>query len=137
MLLQFLLPALPDDDYAITVATLDAQPNLSVHDKLATLRNREDMLRIARATEDKALAAKQSALLQKSRDGTKCKFCNRGPHDTDDCEFRRMFNEVMEAFTRKQIRRAYKSDRRGYSQRRDQNPKKLVQSNHKKAAQPN
>jgi hypothetical protein len=48
-----------------------------------------------------------------------------------------MFNKVIEAFTCKQIRRAYKSDRRGYSQRRDQNPKKLVQSNHKKAAQPN
>jgi hypothetical protein len=57
MLLQFLLPALPDQ-YAITVATLDAQPNLTVQDKLVALRNREDVLRVAKAAEDKALAAK-------------------------------------------------------------------------------
>ena len=57
MLLQFLLPALPDE-YAIIIATLDAQPNLSVQEKLVALRNREDVLRVVKTTEDKVLAAK-------------------------------------------------------------------------------
>ena len=131
MLLQFLLPALPDQ-YAITVATLDAQPNLTVQDKLVALRNREDVLRVTKAAEDKALAAKQSAVPKPSSDNTKCRFCQREKtHFTDECEFRKAFNEVMEAFTRKQIRRAHKSDKRVYSQKRDQYPKGSTQSTHK------
>ena len=60
-MLQFLLPALPKEDYAVTVLTLDAQPTLSVQDKLTVLKNREDVLRTEKATEE-ALAAKQSAV---------------------------------------------------------------------------
>jgi hypothetical protein len=137
MLLQFLLPALPDQ-YAITVATLDAQPNLTVQDKLVALRNREDVIRVAKAAGDKALVAKQSAVPKLSLDSTKCRFCQREKtHDTDECEFRKAFNEVMEAFTRKQIRRAHKSDKRIYSQRRDQYPKGSTQSSHKRADRSN
>jgi hypothetical protein len=55
------MPALPEE-YAITVATLDAQPNLSVQDKLVALQNREDVLRTIKNAEDKALVAKQSAV---------------------------------------------------------------------------
>ena len=75
-------------------------------------------MRVAKATEDKALVAKQSAV-PKSQDSTKCKFCRReNTHETDECEFRKAFNDVMEAFTRKQIRRAHQSDKRVHSQRR-------------------
>ena len=101
MLLQFLLPALPDQ-YAITVATLDAQPNLTVQDKLVALRNREDVLRVTKAAEDKALTAKQSVVPKPSSDNTKCRFCQREKtHFTDEYEFHKAFNEVIEAFTRK------------------------------------
>jgi hypothetical protein len=55
------MPALPEE-YATTVATLDAQPNLSVQDKLVALQNREDVLRTIKNAEDKALVAKQSAV---------------------------------------------------------------------------
>jgi hypothetical protein len=55
------MPALLEE-YAITVATLDAQPNLSVQDKLVALQNREDVLRTIKNAEDKALVAKQSAV---------------------------------------------------------------------------
>ena len=109
MLLQFLLPALPEE-FAITVATLDAQPNLSVQDKLVALRNREDVVRVAKAVEDKALAAKQSAVPKQEK---KCDFCHRGAHETDECQFWKAFNEVMEAFVRKQIKRPYGSGNRG------------------------
>jgi hypothetical protein len=68
MLLQFLMPALPEE-YAITVATLDAQPYLSVQDKLVALRNREDVLRTIKNAEDKALAAKQSAVPKQLQQG--------------------------------------------------------------------
>jgi Reverse transcriptase (RNA-dependent DNA polymerase)/gag-polypeptide of LTR copia-type len=129
-LLQFLLPALPDE-YAITVATLDAQPNLTVQDKLVALRNREDVLRVAKAAEDKALAAKQSAVPKQSQDDSKCKFCQRGKHDTDECAFRKAFDEIMDAVTRKQIRRAHSSDKRGNPQKRD-HPKKSTHSSTKK-----
>ena len=112
MLLQFLLPALPDE-YAVTIATLDAQPNLSVQDKLVALRNREDVIRVAKAIEDKALAAKQSAVPRSDIEGSaiKCGFCRRGPHDTDKCQFQKAFDEIMEAFARKHIRRQYKGKR--------------------------
>jgi len=111
MLLQFLLPSLPDD-FAITVATLDAQPNLTVQEKLVALRNREDVLRISKAAEDKALAAKESAV-PIIGNSIKCKFCHqKRVHDTDNCEFRKAFNDVMDTFTRKQIRRARQSDKR-------------------------
>lgn len=112
MLLQFLLPALPDE-YAITIATLDAQPNLSVQDKLIALRNREDVIRVAKAIEDKALAAKQSAVPKPDNEGStiRCGFCRRRPHDTDKCQFQKAFNEVIEAFARKQIRRPYRGKR--------------------------
>ena len=51
------MPALLED-YVVTVTTLDVQPNLSVHDKLVVLRNREDVLCMIKNVEDKALAAK-------------------------------------------------------------------------------
>jgi hypothetical protein len=89
MLLQFLLPALPDE-YAVTVATLDAQPNLSVQDKLVALRNREDVVRVAKAIEDKALAAKDSAVPKQGKDDdtrAKCDFCKRGLYTKDKCLF--------------------------------------------------
>jgi hypothetical protein len=108
------------------------QPNLSVQDKLVALRNREDVLRVVRAAEDKALAAKQSIVLKQSRDSTKCKFCQRGPYNTDDYEFRKTFNKVIEAFAHKQIRRLYKSDRCVYSQKRDQYLKGSIQPSYKK-----
>ena len=57
MLLQFLMPALPHE-YAVTVSTLDAQPHLTVHDKLVALRNRQDVLYTIKTVEDKALTAK-------------------------------------------------------------------------------
>jgi len=101
MLLQFLLPTLPDR-YAITVATLDAQPNLSVQDKLVALRNREDVLRVAKATKDKALVAKQSTVPKSPIDSTKYKFCRReNTYDTNKCEFYKAFNKVIEVFTYK------------------------------------
>jgi hypothetical protein len=114
MLLQFLLPALPDE-YAITVATLDAQPNLSVQDKLVALRNREDVVRVAKAIEDKALAAKDSAVPKQGNTdaGAKCDFCQRGIHNNDKCPFQKAFNEVIEAVMRKQTRRPIDS-RRNY-----------------------
>jgi hypothetical protein len=63
MLLQFLLPALPEG-YAVTVTTLDVQPNLSVYDKLTALRNREDALRSIKDAEDKALKQKRVLFLK-------------------------------------------------------------------------
>jgi bacterioferritin (cytochrome b1) len=48
---------LPKEDYAITVLILDAQPTLSIQDKLMILKNREDILRTEKATEE-ALAVK-------------------------------------------------------------------------------
>ena len=57
MLLQFLILALLED-YTVTVATLNAQLNLTVLDKLVTLRNREDVLYIIKNIEDKVLAIK-------------------------------------------------------------------------------
>jgi hypothetical protein len=107
-MLQFLLPALPKE-YAVTIATLDAQPTLSVQDKLTVLKNREDVLRTEKATEE-ALAAKQSAVPQ--IDSMKCKFCGRKPHTTDKCAFQESFTEIMEAIARKEVRRAYKGDKR-------------------------
>jgi len=93
MLLQFLMPALPED-YAVTVATLDAQPNLTVLDKLVALRNREDVLRTIKNVEDKALAAKQSAVPKQA--DIKCLFCNKSQlHSIDKCEFQKRFNEVI------------------------------------------
>lgn len=135
ILLQFLLPSLPDE-YTITITTLDVQLNLSVQDKLVALQNREDILRVTKVIEDKALAAKQSTALKKSRDSTKCKFCQCGPHDTDDYEFRKTFNEIIEAFACKQIRQSHKSDRRVHSQKRDQYPKGSTQSSHKRPDRP-
>src|ERR1700722_11231706 len=108
-MLQFLLPALPKEDYAVTVLTLDAQPTLSVQDKLTILKNREDVLRTEKATEE-ALAAKQSAVPQ--IDSIKCKFCGRKPHTTDKCAFQESFTEIMEAIARKEVRRAYKGNKR-------------------------
>jgi hypothetical protein len=105
MLLQFLMSALPEE-YAITVATLDAQPNLSVQDKLVALRNREDVLRTIKNAEDKALAAKQSAVPKQAE--IKCQFCNRGrPHTTEECEFRKAFNEVIDGIVRKKVERTW------------------------------
>ena len=106
MLLQFLLPALPDE-YAVTVATLDAQPNLSVQDKLVALRNREDVVRVAKAIEDKALASKDSAVPKQDKDddtGAKCDFCKRRPHTKDKCPFQKAFDEIIRAVTRRQTR---------------------------------
>jgi hypothetical protein len=107
-MLQFLLPALPKE-YAITIATLDAQPTLSVQDKLTVLKNREDVLRTEKATEE-ALAAKQSAIPQIH--SIKCKFCGRKPHTTDKCAFQESFTEIMEAIARKEVRQVYKGDKR-------------------------
>jgi hypothetical protein len=93
MLLQFLILVLPDK-YAITVATLDAQQNLSVQDKLVALHNREDVLQVAKAIEDKALAAKQSLiaciahsipnliLVYISRSKLIAQVCDRSPNCT-------------------------------------------------------
>jgi hypothetical protein len=112
-LLQFLLPALPDD-YSTTVATLNAQPNLTVQDKLVALRNYEDVLRTTKVEQAKALKAKESTVpYTESIGSTKCKFCNIGRiHSTDECEFRKAFNEVMNGFVRKQIRRARSTGQR-------------------------
>ena len=67
---------------------------------------------MAKAIEDKALAAKQSAVPKPDNDSTiKCEFCRRGPHDTDKCPFRKAFNEVIEALARKNIRRQYRGKR--------------------------
>jgi hypothetical protein len=105
MLLQFLMPALPED-YAVTVATLDAQPNLTVQDKLVALRNREDVLRTIKNAEDKALAAKQSAVPKQVE--IKCQFCNKSrSHSTDECEFQKKFNEVIEGIVRKEAKRTW------------------------------
>jgi Reverse transcriptase (RNA-dependent DNA polymerase) len=105
MLLQFLMPALPED-YAVTVATLDAQPNLTVLDKLVALRNREDVLRTIKNVEDKALAAKQSAVPKQA--DIKCLFCNKSrSHSTDECEFQKRFNEVIEGIVRKEAKRTW------------------------------
>jgi hypothetical protein len=120
MLLQFLLPSLPND-FAITVATLDAQPILTVQEKLVALRNREDVLRISKAAEDKALAAKESAV-PTTGNSTKCKFCHqKRVHDTDNCEFRKAFNDVMDTFARKQTRRAYRGDKLYYKEKGNKN----------------
>jgi hypothetical protein len=108
-MLQFLLPTLPKEDYTVTILTLDAQPTLSVQDKLTILKNREDVLRTKKAIEE-ALAAKQSAIPQIH--SIKCKFCGRKPHTTDKCAFQESFTEIMEAIARKEVRRAYKGDKR-------------------------
>jgi hypothetical protein len=68
------MPALLED-YAVTVATLDTQLNLTILDKLVILRNREDVLRTIKNAEDKALAAKQSAVPKQAE--IKCLFCNK------------------------------------------------------------
>jgi len=105
MLLQFLMPALPEE-YAVTVATLDAQPNLTVHDKLVALKNREDVLRTIKEAEDKALAARQSAVPKQAE--VKCQFCNKGrPHTTDECEFKKAFNEVIDGLVRRKVQRTW------------------------------
>jgi hypothetical protein len=105
MLLQSFTPALPED-YAVTVATLDAQPHLIVQDKLVALRNREDVLRTIKNAEDKALAAKQSAVPKQAE--IKCQFCNKSrSHTTDECEFRKAFNEVIEGIVRKEAKRTW------------------------------
>ena len=114
ILLQFLLPVLLVG-YSITVATLDAQPDLTVHDKLTALQNREDVLRTAKATED-ALTAKQSAV-PKSDSVIKCEFCGKKPHDTYKCTFQGAFSQIMDALTRKEVKRAVNSNRR-YRQNR-------------------
>jgi bacterioferritin (cytochrome b1) len=75
---------LPKEDYAITILTLDTQPTLSVQDKLTILKNREDVLRTKKATEE-ALAAKQSAI--PLIDSIKCKFCGRKPYTIDKYAF--------------------------------------------------
>jgi hypothetical protein len=75
--LQFLLPALLEG-YAITIAILDTQPNLTVYEKLTALQNCKDILQTVRAT-DEVLAAKQSTV-PKSENSTKCKFCKQKPH---------------------------------------------------------
>ena len=72
------------EDYAITILTLNAQPTLSIQDKLIILKNRKDVLRTEKAIEE-VLIAKQSTIPQ--IDSTKCKFCGRKPYTTDKYAF--------------------------------------------------
>jgi hypothetical protein len=57
-------------------------------------------------TEDKALAAKQSAVLKQAE--VKCLFCNKSrSHSTDKCEFQKRFNKVIEGIVRKEAKRMW------------------------------
>ena len=109
MLLQFLLPTLLVG-YSITVAILDAQPDLTVHNKLTALRNREDVLRTAKVTED-VLTAKQSAV-PKSDSVIKCEFCGKKPYNTHKYVFQGVFDQIIDALTWKQVKQAVNSNRR-------------------------
>jgi hypothetical protein len=78
--------------------------NHTVQDKLVALRNCEDVLRTIKNVEDKALAAKQSAVPKQAE--IKCQFCNKGQsHTTEECEFRKAFNEVIDGIVRKKVER--------------------------------
>jgi hypothetical protein len=99
------MPALPED-YAVTVATLDAQLNLTVLDKLVILRNREDVLYTIKNAEDKALATKQSAVPKQAE--VKYLFCNKSrSHSIDKCEFQKRFNKVIKGIVRKEAKRTW------------------------------
>jgi hypothetical protein len=83
------------DKYTTTIATLDAQPYLTVQEKLVILRNYEDVLRITKAEYNKALKAKESAILKE--ESTKCKFCHKSRvYSIDEYEFRKAFNKVLD-----------------------------------------
>jgi hypothetical protein len=55
-------------------------------------------VRIAKAIEDKALAAKDSTVLKQDKDdNTRAKydFCKRGLHTKDKCLFQKAFDDII------------------------------------------
>jgi len=58
-LLDILLSSLPDE-FAVTRATLDAQPNLSVYDKLQLLQDQEDVIKATASLASANIAEKRS-----------------------------------------------------------------------------
>jgi hypothetical protein len=88
------LPVLPDK-YTTTIATLDTQPYLTVQEKLVILQNYKDVLRTTKVEYNKALKAKESAVLKE--ESTKCKFCHKSRvYSMDKCEFCKVFNKVLD-----------------------------------------
>ena len=97
--LQFLLFALLDE-YAVIVATLNAQLNLTVKDRLAILQNCKDILQSIKAAKAVALATKAKSAVLKQEE---CQFCQKGPYNTKKCKFKKVFNKILRSFTQNQI----------------------------------